>query len=156
MKNVFDKNVALAQKALAHLDMSHEERFMDGKTSAFDPFLNSFADNVVYRVPCMAGTPKYDRDFHGREEIIDLFMSDSEIYDSIEVEGPPEYVGCGDIVLVLFALRYTIRHTGVTYRNNKIALVMRFDDNGKIVEMDEYQDMSAWNLACAQIKTTAE
>ena len=146
MKADVINNVVLAKKALSHLNLPHEERFAESGPGGFSPFFDSLAEDVVFWVPCSPDTPRYGEPARGRQEVIDLFLSDPEFFEGINSERPAEFIACEDgRVLVLFAMNYKIKKTGKIHLG-EIALVMDFRD-GKITRMYEYQDMSPWNLA---------
>lgn len=135
-------NVALARKALSHLDA----RFHERGEGPLQPLFDSLAEDVVFEVPCAPDTPRYGEPARGKQAVIDLFLSDPEFFEDVEIERPLEFIGNGDRVVVLFALRYRIKKTGVTFRNKEAALVIDFR-YGKIVRMCEIQDMTPWSNA---------
>lgn len=136
---VMTDNLSLAKKALSHLDTEFDARGGD----ILKPLFDSFSDDVVFHVPCDPASPRYGRPAIGKQAVMDLFLSDPDFFEDVEIERPLEFIGNGDRIVALFALRYTIKKTGRTLRNKEVALVIDFAD-GKVSRMTEIQDMSAW------------
>ncbi|PWV74747.1 Ketosteroid isomerase-related protein [Prauserella marina] len=135
-------NLALARRALSHLDTKFSRR----ESNILQPLFDSFSEDAVFWVPCEPNTPRYGEPARGKQQIIDLFMSDPDFFEGVDIERPVEFIGDGDRIVATFALRYTIRRTGASYRGKEVALIMDFKD-GQIVRMTEIQDMSAWSQA---------
>lgn len=142
MDSVTADNVQLAKKALSHLDTEFEDR----GGNVLEPLFDSFADDIVFHVPCDPASPRYGEPAIGKQAVMDLFLSDQEFFEDVEIERPLEFLGSGDRIVVLFALRYTIKKTGETFRDKEVALVIDFRD-GKVGRMTEIQDMTPWCVA---------
>lgn len=138
--------LALAKRALSHLDTEFDDRFEVDANGALSPLFSSLAEDAVFEVPCAPETPRYGVPARGKREVVELFLSDPEHFEDVEIERPLEYFGNGETIVVLFSLRYKIKKTGQTFRNKEAALVIKFEGD-KIKSMREIQDMTPWCTA---------
>ena len=113
----------------------------DHKSGDYRTLYDYLAEDVTFRFTCPEDTPRYGGDFVGKSALIDLFKSECQFIDDCDWERPPEFVSDGDMVVLLGAERYKIKNSGVSVRNNEIAIAMNFKD-GLIHRMSFIMDLS--------------
>lgn len=143
-----DDNIALAKKAWSHLinrtyGEDPRDRSNDEEVGGLFEFLD---DDVVWKFSVPVDTPIYGGEFHGKEALKELRKGDHGSLDVGGLDGPPEFFGNGNRVVMLMTENYTIRKNGVKVSHKECAIVMDFDD-GRITRVVVIQDQSEWNAA---------
>lgn len=137
-------NIALAKKAWSHFTDKKAPR----DPSDYQPFFDSLADDVVWKVTCPEETPIFGGERHGKHSVMSLFTDeDPFVIEDNELERTPEFLSNGNRVVMLFAERYSIKKDGTvvaSVRNKECAFVMDFRE-GLISRILLITDLSEWN-----------
>ncbi len=113
---------------------------------SIDGFLGVLTDDVVIEMPRLPDVPLKDR-YKGKKGVLQ-FLKDREPAIQYDKFLPQEFVGQGDIVVVLGETRGKALTTGKRFRH-QWAQVFRFRE-GKIAGIQEYLNASEINAAfCA-------
>lgn len=138
--------VALAKAAYSYMDTESPNY---GNVNTFFEFL---ADDVVFTVTCSPDTPVYGGAKRGKAAVIKFFTEDDPgVLTDLQVDGPLEFLGAGDRVVVLCSQSYTIKRTGRRIRNKACALVVDFHDE-LITRILNIEDLSDWNYESRRAK----
>lgn len=133
-------NVALAKEAFAHSSKSSSRR----KTLDYLPLFDAVTHDVSFKYAGGKGTP-LSEELHGKAALIHFFNSTvTEIAQDGKVEGPLEFIGYGDKVIMLGTESYNVTRGGrivSSVRDREFAIVLRFRDS-LIAHILEIKDLS--------------
>jgi uncharacterized protein len=132
---VTEDNIALAKQAWTHGHVSTDER----QASDLQPLFDLFDEDIVFKLAIPDGTP-LSGEFRGKQAVMDLYTRTvPELFEDSRLEGPIEFFGNGDQVLLLCTQSYTVRKTGVRVTDKKFALLLDFRGR-KITRMVKVED----------------
>lgn len=142
-------NIGLAQRAWSHYYIPWSLR--GNLRDYFQQLFELCAEDVVWKHE----GPRHPRlpmwapgEIRGKQALIHAFtVDDADLIDENELEDPVDkplqFIASGDRVVVLLEERYRIKKTGVTVRNNHVALIMTFHD-GRISQLRAVANLSDW------------
>lgn len=132
-------NMSHARRAYSGLEATAGVRAIE--SSDYSHYFSLLADNVVLKFGIPAGTP-IGGGFSGKDAVIHFFTTTApELFENVQLEGPLEFLGSQDRVVVLGRESYTIRKTGVRARSKAFAIVLDFQD-GLIIRDHEIKEMT--------------
>jgi ketosteroid isomerase-like protein len=116
------------------------KRLINPPDGNWQPLLDHLAEDIVFKVTIPDGTP-ISGEFHGKPAVTDHFERLPELLE-FRQEGPMDFLGGGDRVVVLGRESFEIKKNGVTVTGSEYADVLDFRD-GLITRFLVIQDLSA-------------
>jgi ketosteroid isomerase-like protein len=116
------------------------KRLINPPDGNWQPLLDHLAEDVVFKVTIPEGTP-ISGEFRGKPAVTEHFERLPELL-AFEQEGPMDFLGAGDRVVVLGRESFEIKKNGATVTGSEYADVIDFGD-GLITRFLVIQDLSA-------------
>lgn len=115
-------------------------RLINPPDGNWQPLLDHLAEDVEFKVTIPGGTP-ISGEFRGRQAVIEHFENLPDLLE-FRQEGPMDFLGSGDRVVVLGRETVEIKKNGATVSGSEYADVLDFRD-GLITRFLVIQDLSA-------------
>lgn len=133
-------NIELARRAWGHADKISTDR----QIGDYNPLLEAVSEDVVFKYAIQDGTP-ISGEFRGKRALSDFFTSTvTEVAEDGHVNGPVQFIGDGDRVVMLGTESYKIKKDGdivASVSGREFAIVMDFQ-HGLITRILEIKDLS--------------
>lgn len=122
--------ISLAKRAYSALESTDYTEYFD-----------LISQDVILKFAVPRGTPIGGK-FQGKPAVVDFFTATAlELFEDIRLEGPLEFLGSGNRVVILGRESYTIKKTTIRAQNKAFAIVLDFKD-GQIVRDHQIKEMT--------------
>lgn len=142
MDDLVTDNVALAKRAWSWLDTDRD--WTTGAMAELQQLYFELLDqDAVLIVDRPENATVYQEPIRGKQALIDMYRTAPCWLEDNCLERPLEFIGSGDLVLVLGSERFTVKEDRHTRRNKEFVIVMDFRD-GRIARLVQFQGMPEW------------